>query len=330
MPQAAIPIAAAVAGGAASSLLSKGGGDSGAPQFRQLNRREKELQQLQLDRAKAAQPLFLSLLGQSGQEQGAASSLIGRALTEGQLFNQLFPAQEAAQNAVSRERNVQGLGDQDAEILAQLMEQLQAGPNATPEQIARIRAATDLGIESGLSDLGHFRDQTFESIRENSASRGLRPSDTPILNQFGRSGEEFGRQAQQFTQALRAQQILQELEIPFRDADLGLRSAGTASDLLNRRRTFESNVAQQAEAARLNLGSGLRNNAAQLTGGGGNPPSISAPQQGFAPVSSGGSGLGLGDFAGALSQLIQSGVFSRGTPTPTSPPTNSALFSGSF
>ena len=249
--------------------------------FRPLSKTEKALQQLILDRAKLAQPLFENLLGSVSGEQGTANSQIGRALEESQLFNQLFGAGEAAQIAAGRERSVADLGQTDQDILNSILGQAASGPNATPEQLARIQESADLALGSGLSDLSRFRDQTFQSIRENSAGRGLRPTDTPILNEFSKSGEEFGRLAQNLISGVRQNQLGQELQLPFQNADLGLRQQSTASDIANRRRLFESNLAQSAAATRLGLADTLRSQALGLTTGGASPgQSLAAlPQQ---------------------------------------------------
>lgn len=248
-----------------------GSSSSSETSFRPVGRREKQLQQLGVERAEAAQPLFMDLLGQSRGQQSQLSEIFGRGLEEQQAFNALRSPEDVAQTDLGRLQSVENLGGIDQDILERL---LALSTSANPDQVARIAEIADRAISGGLSDLGRFRDETFESFREQSAARGLRPTDTPILNQFGRSSEEFGRQAQQLINSIRQQQLTKELSQPLAEAGLGLSQLTSASDVANRRRVFESNLQSQAEARRLGLGASLQGQATGLATGSANPSSV--------------------------------------------------------
>lgn len=98
-----------------------------------------------------------------------------------------------------------------ADILQQSLERQGV---VDPETLARIQELTGLATQQGLSDLNKFQGDQLEAIRLASADRGLRPSDTPILNQFGDVAQESGRQAQQLISSLQQESLRQQLGLP--------------------------------------------------------------------------------------------------------------------
>lgn len=130
-----------------------------------------------------------------------------------------------------------------------------------PDQLARIRGASDLTIQAGLSDIGRFRDEGLNQIRLNSASRGLRPGDTPIQNDFHDLATDAQRTATNFVSGINAQRLNTELQLPFQESALRNQSLGLASDLALRRSALEESLRESARNARLGLASN-----AQATG----------------------------------------------------------------
>lgn len=87
------------------------------------------------------------------------------------------------------------LGPLQEELLNLQMEDLRRGGAATPEQIQRIKEATDAGIESGSFDIDRSTQRGIGMIADELAnSRGLRLTDSPIMAEAGelvRGGEEM-------------------------------------------------------------------------------------------------------------------------------------------
>jgi len=290
--------------------------------YRPLSKQERELQKILLERVREADPLFSGILGSAVSESGLADQIIGREFDTAQAFNRLFRPEDEAARQFENQLQADQLGRVDSEILGRILKNQEAGPNATPEQLERIRGAADLALESGLSDIGRFREDTFENIRRAAAGRGLRPSDTPIVNQLTESGEEFGRQATQLARAIRASQIGQELDLPFRNAALDLGQLGAASDLATRRRAFEASLSEAADAQRLGLAGISRGQLQGLVTGAYGPQSalaslpqrqvagsesiqhgnlgslLSAVASSYAPSGGGGGAFGLGSIFG--------------------------------
>lgn len=193
------------------------------------------------------------------------------------LFSNFQREQQAAATAVSPEQR----GAIDAQRLQReqslipfedefgnlLLQDARTGNVVNPQQLALIQGQADLAIESGLSDLGRFRDETLNQIKLNSAARGLRPTDTPIQNQFSDVGIEASRQAEQLIRGVRGQQFQQALEFPLAANDLRLRQVQGGSDILNRRRAFEATLGDQARNQRLQLGQGSSAIGASLATG---------------------------------------------------------------
>lgn len=220
---------------------------------------EKEIRKYLKQQIKDLGPLSGQLIRNSLQQQDFTTQLYQRMLDEQNALDAAISPQERAEIEASRIRGVQGLGLTQDQILQSALQQIQQGASLTPEQQARIQQSADLAIQSGLSDLGKFRDDTLLQLRQSSASRGLRPSDTPIVDQFNRFGEESSRQAEQLVRQIRQQQAQQELQYPLQAGQLNLAQIGAAGDLAAQRRQFEALLNEQANQNRLNFGAGLQN-----------------------------------------------------------------------
>ena len=182
------------------------------------------------------------------------------------LFNSFKREQDAANANVSPEARgaieasrvarEQALIPFENEFGEILLRDARTGNTVTPEQLARIQGAADTAIESGLSDLGRFRDEGLNQVRLNSAGRGLRPGDTPIQNDFANVNIEADRQAQQLVRGIRGSQFDAQLNFPLAANELTLRQAQAGTDIAQRRRAFEAQLVEQARNQRLSLGQG--------------------------------------------------------------------------
>ncbi len=212
-------------------------------------------------------PLFEQLLQQSLGQSGFNDQLYNQFQQQMAAFNQgLSPEQQGQMQALQQQQQF-GLGQNDQQLIAQAMGLAGQGANASPEQLAAIQRATDLATQSGLSDLGRYRDDTLATIAQNSAQRGLRPTDTPILNQSSTFGQESGRQAEQLVRGLRQQQAEQILQYPITAGQFQMGQLGSASDMANRRQSFIANLGAQNTENQMNFGRGLQSQGLGLAQG---------------------------------------------------------------
>lgn len=317
MQQSILPILAGAgiaAGAAASYLGSKSGGKKDKLRIPPASKTEKQIRK-SIKRLEPQQTAFLEqLLQQSSGQQGFFDELVRRLGAQQTATEQLLPAESRGFLEADQLRNVYDLGFAEDDALQRA---LAFRPELSSEQQARIAASADSAIGAGLSDLGRFRDQTFDQIRQNSAARGLRPTDTPILNEFTESGEEFGRQAEQLVRGIRGRQAELELDYPLQAGDLGLRQIGAASDIASRRRLFEAGLAEQSLQNRLALGTGIQARGLQFASQT-NPasllPSFLAARFGAASSGGGGgAGFDAGSALGGAGALLQGIGALRGT-----------------
>lgn len=202
-------------------------------------------------------PLFRQLLGQSQDQLGFNDQLYNQFQQQMAGFNQALPPELQGQMQAQQLQQMFGLGGQDQNLIAQAMGLAGQGANATPEQLALIQQIADQSIQSGLSDLGRFRDSTLASIAQNSAGRGFRPTDSPIMNQSNEFGMEMGRQAEQLVRGLRTQQAQQTLQYPLQAGQFNMGQIGSASDMANRRQQFLANLGSENQTNQMNFGRGL-------------------------------------------------------------------------
>lgn len=101
------------------------------------------------------------------------------------------------------------------ELLQSELDAIRNGVALTPEQEKLISDSANASIQSGLSDIGAFRDESLRTLAQETAiGRGLRPEDTPILDVGGRVINESTRQASDFISNVRAQEAQQKLQYP--------------------------------------------------------------------------------------------------------------------
>lgn len=211
----------------------------------------------------------LAAYNQSQGTQGVGNQF----LTE--LYNQSIASQQGAgivnnqltQAAIEQGRRdtINGLGIGDQLYRTGVYNDFTGNNEATPGQLANIQGAADQTIQAGLSDIGRFRDESLNQIRLNSAARGLRPSDTPIQNDFANVAQEAGRNASNFISGVRAQQFNQQLQFPLQanQLRLGQFQANQSQNLA--RIALQEQLAQLAQQQRLQLGSQIAGTGLGLT-----------------------------------------------------------------
>jgi hypothetical protein len=241
-----------------------------------------------------------------------------------QAAQEIIAKRDFDRSQIEGQRNERlGQLNQQQDQLGQLaLQDAQQGTRPlTPEQQANLTGAADLAIQGGLSDIGRFRDESLNQIRQNSVTRGLRPGDTPVANDFHDVGIESGRLAQNFVGNIRSQQLNSQLTLPFQESELRGQRLGLASDLALRRSTLEESLLESARNARLGLASGVQGTGLGLATGTNAASAFgtltSARQAGASSSqrSSGGNDLAttLGGIGGLLTGLGNTGIFGNNT-----------------
>jgi hypothetical protein len=302
--------------------------EANSEQLRQLQESQLALGQSQADRALELRPIEDQLLQLQLQNMQAAQ----QPSEQDQILLDILRQQSSEQQAGAAGRQeVQDLLLQNLRNVAQ-----------SPEAISQaITGQADLAIESGLEDINSLARRLGITLRtELAPARGLRPTDTPILDRGGEIQRAGIEQAGQLIRGVRSAEAAQQAQLPLQiqqllgqlggaqtqagQAGAGLTSqlAGASAGLDLSRLGFGSEVAsgqQQLLGANQQFQQQLADAAAQnrlaLTGQ-------------FLGGVQGAGGLGLGlatginaNTAGALAnfQNLRLGSSSRTTETRSSP-----------
>ena len=230
--------------------MGKGGGQttttvSQAPppteEERQLTALNIQLAQKQLEQINSLQPFQQELLNQA-LTQLKTQSAIDQAIT---------PEQQAQAFKDEFTRS-QKLGPIQDELLQLQLDQLRSGGAATPEQIAKIKEATDAAITAGSGDIDLSTQRGIGLISDQLAnSRGLRLSDSPITSEaalLARSGED---QKASLIKNLRAGEVASRLNFPLAVQQLQSGVNINQQEINNSVRQFQQGLQQQAYQNRL-------------------------------------------------------------------------------
>lgn len=271
-----------------------------SPEERELIRIQTQLSQKQLQEFDKLQPFQQELLDLSLADlrrQGAISSAIDSAVT---------PEQQADLAKQDFER-AQRLGPIQEELLNLQLEQIRSGGAATPEQLARIKEATDRGIEAGSADIDISTQRGIGLIADELAnSRGLRLTDSPIAREasfLARAGED---QKASLIKTLRAGEASAALNFPLaanqvmsginlNQQQLADATKAFQSDL--RQRAFQNRLALSGQTAQTGIGlSSIANTSGAISG--------LASSRGRSQTTSGRPGLGeIGQLASGIGAL---------------------------
>ena len=141
-----------------------------------------------------------------------------------------------------------------SELLRTAMGQIRQGTTLTPDQEKLISDSANYAIESGLSDISKYRDESLRSLAQETAiGRGLRPEDTPILDVGGRVINESSRQAQQSISGVRGQEAQQRLQYPIEAGNYLAGLTQSQQTQAASTQNFVQQLRQQAFNNRLNL-----------------------------------------------------------------------------
>ena len=127
----------------------------------------------------------------------------------------------------------------------------------SPDEQRLIRQQTDLALEAGVSDIDRFTQQAIEQVRGGEASaRGLRPTDTPIVDRTVGLAEEGTRQKSVLSNQLRSQEAGLSLQLPFQRVATQAQVAGQEQSAAQAAAAFQASLNQAAFQNRLSLSAG--------------------------------------------------------------------------
>jgi len=206
-----------------------------------------ELAQLQLKNLKGLEPFQQEILNQAMQSWKDQQSYQGE-------LNKLVTPQQRAQAEAAEFTRAQKLGPMQDEILQMQLDQMRQGTKATPDQLASIREATDAGIFAGSADIDTSTQRGIGLISDELAnSRGLRLTDSPIMNEAGRLARTGMDQKASLINNLRSNEAQARLNYPLAVQGLQSQINQNQQGILQNASQFQANLQQRAYQNRLAL-----------------------------------------------------------------------------
>lgn len=208
-----------------------------------------ELARKQLANVDALQPFQQELVDLSMAElrrQGVETAAMDAAVSP----------EQRAQAAKDDFDRAQRLGPIQDELLQMQLETARQGGKATPEQLALIKEATDRSIESGTADIDLSTKRGIGMISDELAnSRGLRLSDSPIMNEAGQLVAGSEDLKANLIRSMRANEASAALNFPLASSQV------TSGITMN-----QQNLAEQAQQFQAELGQRAFQNRLSFTG----------------------------------------------------------------
>ena len=134
------------------------------------------------------------------------------------------------------------------------LDALRSGGAATPEQLARIKAATEAGITAGTGDIDAQTARGIGMIADELAnSRGLRLSDSPISSEAALLAREGEIQKGSLTKNLRAAEASSALNYPLAAQQIFGAQNTAQQGILQSAQQFQQQLREQAFRNRLAL-----------------------------------------------------------------------------
>lgn len=175
-------------------------------------------------------------------------------LATSKAFNAAVTPEQQAELAKQDYERALRLGPIQEELLQRELETIRSGGAATPEQMQRIKEATDAAIESGSSDIDLSTKRGIGLIADELAnSRGLRLSDSPIMNEAGQlvaGGEDLKAS---LIKNLRAGEASARLNFPLAAAQITSGITTSQQGIAEASKQFQAELRQRAFQNRLAL-----------------------------------------------------------------------------
>ena len=287
---------------------SKGGGTSTntttlgprSPEELEFIQLQTELAQNQLKNLKGMEPFQQQIISEALQSWKDNQSFTAE-------LNKLITPQQRAQAEAADFTRAQRMGTMQDELLQMQLETARRGGAATPEQLALIKQAADAGIEAGNADIDLSTQRGIGLISDELAnSRGLRLTDSPIMNEAGLLARSGADQKANLSRSLRANQANAALNYPL--AVQGLQSQMNLS---------QQNIMQSASQFQAELRNKAYQNRLALTGQASNTGlglasiNAGAPSGGRDSTTTSTKGIGLQDYGAILSGIGALSAYGR-------------------
>ena len=268
---------------------------------------EKELIGLNVELARKQLEAFDSLAPFQAQLLETSTRELARQNEQSDILNQLITPEDQAKAIAAEFERTQKLGPIQDELLQLQLEQLRTGGAATPEQIERIKEATDLGIEAGSADIDASTTRGIGLIADELANaRGLRLSDSPISSEAALLAREGEIQKGSLIKNLRAGEASARLNFPLAVQQITSGINQNQQNIIQAASNFQAQLRQQAFQNRLAISgqaSGQGLGLASVGGVGlGALNSLTSARLGQ-PFTTGSQGIGLSEISGGISAL---------------------------
>ena len=163
------------------------------------------------------------------------------------ILNQLITPEDQAKAIAAEFERSQKLGPIRDELLQLQLDQMRTGGAATPEQLAKIKEATDLGIEAGSADIDASTIRGIGLISDQLGnSRGLRLSDSPLSSEAALLAREGEIQKGSLIKSLRAGEASARLNFPLAAGQVLSGINQNQQNLIQAATNFQSQLKQQA------------------------------------------------------------------------------------
>jgi len=231
-----------------------------------------------------------------------------RQALEQKILNEIYTPEEQAGLIKQELERTKRLGPIQDELLNLQLEQIRRGGKASPEELATIEDVITKQIASGKTDIDRFMDFGLERIREELApSRGLRPTDTPIVDRGFQLAEEGGRMFGGLEKGLRAAGAQAALDYPLARMKTVSEVSGFQQNMNQAIRDFQLQLKQQADMNRQQLALAGTGSSSSLIGSAGNPfalqGSLTASRYGASGQTVRQTGMSLGEYGSILGGL---------------------------
>ena len=261
----------------------------------------KQLAERQIKNIDALQPYQQELLDLS------LADLRRNAAVTGAIDAAITPEQQAAAAKTEFER-AQRLGPIQDEVLQLQLDALRSGGAATPEQLARIKAATEAGITAGTGDIDAQTARGIGMIADELAnSRGLRLSDSPISSEAALLAREGEIQKGSLTRNMRAAEASSALNYPLAAQQIFGAQNQSQQGILQSAQQFQQQLRQQAFQNRLALtGPAVSGGIGMASIGSGYRPSFNRGNTSTQTTDTSGGGMnlqGIGSLASGVGAL---------------------------
>lgn len=176
----------------------------------------------------------------------------------------LADMQKTSEAQLAEQAKYQPLYD---EILQGELERIRRGGAASPEEISLIQQATGAARETGKQAINAFSQDALEDIKNILApSRGLRPTDSPILDRGGLVQREATRQFGQLSSGLAESEANARLNFPLARDQLLSSMSQFQLGLGESARNFQAQLRQQAADNQFQLAQLRQSGLASVTG----------------------------------------------------------------